>query len=195
MLSFFSAPLVTAHPIVKVTNEKTVGVPSGKVWRERQLVWLQMAEVTLSLWHHDVLVTEVGKVLDGADYLSALFSMRPAEVAADFKITEATQLRLEANARIKQVAYLIDVSREEWLPFNGVKPQRFKRGGALADRKSMECVLGEGKVWASDAGEAGNLALLNEFLHAWRLLVPFHTVVEDVRTIEVSDEPQLVCTL
>jgi hypothetical protein len=121
--------------------------------------------------------------------------MRPAEAAAHFKITETTQLRLEAHARITQVAYLIDVSREEWQPLNGVKHQRFKRGGALADRKSMESVLGKGKVWASDAGEAGNLALLQEFLHAWRLPVPFNDVVEETRLIEISDEPQLVCTL
>lgn len=195
MLSFLAAPLVTAHPIVKVTNEKTIGVPSGKVWRERKLVWLQMAEVTLSLWHDGVLVTEVGKVVDSGDYLSALFSMRPAESAAQFKITETTQLRLEAHARIKQVAYLIDLSREEWQPVNGVKPQAFKRGGGLADRQALESVLGEGKVWASDVGEVGNKALLEAFVQAWRLPAPFHDVVEDTRVIEVSDEPQLVCTL
>lgn len=195
MLSFFSAPVVTTHPIVKVTHEQVIGVPSGTLWRERKLVWLQMCEVKLSLWHDDVLVAEVGKVLDSGEYLSALTAMRPTEAAAQFKVTETTQLRLEAHARIKQVAHLIDLSREEWLPLNGVKVQRFTRGGALSDRKALESLVGEGKVWASNAGEAGNLEMLQAFLQAWRLPAPFHDVVEDTRLVNVSDEPQLLCSL
>ncbi|WP_338924397.1 hypothetical protein V0M98_32815 (plasmid) [Pseudomonas silesiensis] len=195
MLSFFSAPVVTANPIVKVTHEQVIGVPSGRLWRERKLVWLQMCEVKLSLWHDDVLVTEVGKVFDSGEYLSALTAMRPAKAAAQFKVTETTQLRLEAHARIKQVAHLIDLSREEWLPLNGVKAQRFTRGGALADRKALESLVGEGKVWASNAGEAGNLEMMQAFIQTWRLPAPFHDVVEDTRVVNVSDEPQLVCSL
>lgn len=193
---FFSAPFITSAPIVKVTNEKVIGVPSNTLRRERQMVWLQICEVTLSLWHDDVKISEVGKVVDGGDYLSALRLMRPAQVAAQHKITQQTQLRLEAQAQIKQVAHFIDVDRSEWAPRNGQKVQYFKRAGAVSGRQPMDAVrVGEGKVWASGLDDAGNAALLEAFVESWQLPLPYLNVVMEDLVTEESEESRDVCAL